>query len=207
MIQRGAYVRRLTLEQRADHRGAKGAHDTKSIRVICSAPPRRRRGRLYFSKLRVYLAREIAGNRPAEENIYCAVLSSHGKSEQRERILHRAGRSLPNGIPLFFDFLERFPVALFFSPRSPLSTYCISRDPTRTTRLGHPARTVRGYSLHGSVKTPSPEDCAGIQGRAVSRVRPMIKLWLFEVTSDLRGGRREEIRKEATSAKKRRRAV
>lgn len=36
-----------------------------------------------FSKLCVYLAREIARNRPAEENIYCAVLSSHGKSEKR----------------------------------------------------------------------------------------------------------------------------
>jgi len=110
MIQPDAYVRCLTFKQGEDHQGAKGV----AIRnQFGSSAPRGRRGRLYFSKLCVYLAREIAGSSSAEENIYCAVLSSHGKSEQRERILHRAGRSLPNGISLFFNFLERFPVTLF----------------------------------------------------------------------------------------------
>lgn len=84
-------------------------------------------GRLYSSKVRVYLACEIARNRLAEENIYCAVLSSHGKSEQR-----RARESefftppdvtrRPDGVSLFFDFLRRFP------PRPPLFSLSLSRS-------------------------------------------------------------------------------
>lgn len=109
-------------------RGVPPARDTKSIRVIC--PARALcvlSGRLYSSKVRVYLACEIARNRLAEENIYCAVLSSHGKSEQR-----RARESefftppdvtrRPDGVSLFFDFLRRFP------PRPPLFSLSLSRS-------------------------------------------------------------------------------
>jgi len=132
MIQLGTYVRRLTFKQRW---GAEGAAIRNQFRSSAS-----RHRRLYFSKLRVYLAREIAGSKPAEENIYCAVLSSHGKSEQRERILHCAGRSLPNGISLFSTFLS-IPCHSLYSLCSPLSTYCISRKPICILLL--PRRTTR----------------------------------------------------------------
>lgn len=109
-------------------KGCRQARDTKSIRVICPARTVcSESGRLYSSKVRVYLACEIARNRLAEENIYCAVLSSHGKSEQR-----RARESefftppdvtrRPDGVPLFFDFLRRFP------PRPPLFSLSLSRS-------------------------------------------------------------------------------
>lgn len=118
------------------------ARDTKSIRVIC--PARTLcvlSGRLYSSKVRVYLACEIARNRLAEENIYCAVLSSHGKSEQRRA---RARESefftppdvtrRPDGVPLFFDFLRRFPPRL-----PPLFSLSLSRSFPPLVRRFFPA--------------------------------------------------------------------
>lgn len=117
----------------------KAPGDTKSIRVICSAPPRAAGVGLYFSKLRVYLAREIAGNRPAEENIYCAVLSSHGKSEQRERILHRAGRSLPQWNSSLFSTSLSVSPSLSFSLPVPL--FLLTVFPvTRLAPLGSATR-------------------------------------------------------------------
>jgi len=52
---------------------------------------------------------------PAEGNIYCAVLSSRGKSEASEGILHSAGRSSPTsfGVCLFASSHSLFPSRVF----------------------------------------------------------------------------------------------
>lgn len=113
MIQTGARVctRHLTFNQERE-----ALCNTKSIRVIC--PFRAALSQLHFLQtLCVYLAREIARNRPAEENIYCAVLSSHGESEKRcERKFFTPSDVLsPMEFLPFSTFLQRF-ILLFVLP-------------------------------------------------------------------------------------------
>lgn len=107
MIQTGACTHHLTFNQRGKHPAIRNQFGSSapSAPLCCSGS--------IFSKLRVYLAREIVRNRPAEENIYCAVLSSHGKSEERrEREFFTSSDILS---PMeFFSFSTSFGVSFFF---------------------------------------------------------------------------------------------
>lgn len=155
MIQHRPRARRFALRQREDT-GTKGGCEINSGHLLRAAPLQ-----LYFSKLPVYLAREIARNRPAEENIYCAVLSSHGKSEQRRERKFFTPPDVPSPME-FLSFSTSFSISpsLFFSRFLFIpSLFCrISRDTC------HPLSTLRRDSgrrrrlLYGSTRTPGPED-------------------------------------------------
>lgn len=132
--------------------------------------------------------------RPAEENIYCAVLSSHGKSERRrEREFFTAPDvSLPDGIFLFFDFLQRFLLALFFSltPRrtSPAVVSAASEGLGQSLRCARTDARTGGLRVSGGARSAGSSSC----NRKSSR-------------ENAAGSRRDGIRKKIAPARRRER--
>lgn len=102
--------------------------------TLSRAPARALQLQLYFSKLPASIS--SAESRPGSQTrgreylLRCLIVAWEKRAAAREGILHCAGRffSPPDGILLFFDFLQRFLLAFFFCLSHPLAFHSRRRS-------------------------------------------------------------------------------
>lgn len=161
MIQLGTYVRRLTFKQRwgPPRRGRR--RDTKSIRVICVAPPSRVG---FISPNCASISRARSPVADLQRRIFIALSYRRmGKASSGREFFTVPDVLSPMEFLSFSTFLS-IPRHSLFSSCSSLSTYCISREPICTLllpveRLGYPTDTPFGNNakIKASENTQSIE--------------------------------------------------